>query len=45
MTANYADFHRRSIEDREGFWAEEAKLIHWHKPFSTVLDYARPPFA
>ncbi len=21
----YADFHRRSIEDRETFWAEEAQ--------------------
>jgi len=38
-------FHRRSLEDREGFWAEQAKLIHWHKPFGKVLDYARPPFA
>ncbi len=43
--ASYAEFHRRSIQDREGFWAEQAKLIHWHKPFSEVLDYSRPPFA
>jgi propionyl-CoA synthetase len=42
---SYRDFHRRSIEDREGFWAQEAKRIDWHKPFSKVLDYARPPFA
>jgi len=41
----YADFHRRSLEDREGFWAEQAKLIDWHKPFGKVLDYSRPPFA
>jgi propionyl-CoA synthetase len=41
----YREFHRRSIEDREGFWAEEAKLIDWHKPFGSVLDYSRPPFA
>jgi propionyl-CoA synthetase len=41
----YRDFHRRSIEDREAFWAEEAKLVHWHKPFGKVLDYSRPPFA
>ena len=41
----YAAFHRRSIEDREGFWAGEAKLIDWHKPFGKVLDYSRPPFA
>jgi propionyl-CoA synthetase len=41
----YKDFHRRSLEDREGFWAEEAKLIHWQRPFERVLDYSRPPFA
>jgi propionyl-CoA synthetase len=43
--ATIKEFHRRSIEDREGFWADEAKRIHWHKPFSKVLDYSRPPFA
>jgi propionyl-CoA synthetase len=42
---SYAAFHRRSLEDREGFWAEQAQLIHWHKPFGAVLDYSRPPFA
>ena len=36
--------HRRSIEDREGFWAEQAALIDWHKPFDKVLDYSNPPF-
>ncbi|HEV3009277.1 MAG TPA: AMP-binding protein, partial [Burkholderiales bacterium] len=41
----YRDFHRRSLDDREGFWAEEAKLVHWQKPFSKILDYSRPPFA
>ncbi len=41
----YREFHRRSIEDRDGFWRDEAKLIHWQKPFSQVLDYSRPPFA
>jgi propionyl-CoA synthetase len=41
----YKEFHRRSLEDREGFWAEEAKLVHWQRPFERVLDYSRPPFA
>jgi propionyl-CoA synthetase len=41
----YREFHRRSITDREGFWREESKLIHWHRPFDRVLDYSRPPFA
>jgi propionyl-CoA synthetase len=43
--ATYRDFHRRSIEQREAFWADEAKLVHWHKPWQKTLDYARPPFA
>ena len=40
-----SSFHRRSLEDRDGFWAEQAGLIHWNKPFSQVLDYSKPPFA
>jgi propionyl-CoA synthetase len=43
--ATYQEFHRRSIDDPEGFWAEQAKLVHWEKPFGTVLDFSRPPFA
>ena len=42
---NYAEFHRRSIEDRDGFWGEQAQLIDWHKPFDQVCDYTNPPFA
>ena len=41
----YADFHQRSISDREGFWAEQAKLVDWQQPFETVCDHANPPFA
>jgi propionyl-CoA synthetase len=39
------DFHRRSIEDRDAFWRDEAALIDWQTPFTHVLDYSRPPFA
>jgi propionyl-CoA synthetase len=41
----YREFHRRSIDDRDGFWRDEAKLVDWHRPFDRVLDYSRPPFA
>lgn len=41
----YREFHRRSIEQRDSFWAEQAQLIDWHKPFDRVLDFSRPPFA
>jgi propionyl-CoA synthetase len=42
---NYREFHKRSITEREAFWRDESKLIHWHKPFTKVLEYPRPPFA
>jgi propionyl-CoA synthetase len=41
----YQDFHRRSLEEREAFWRGEAELVDWHRPFHSVLDYSRPPFA
>ncbi len=41
----YAEFHRRSIEDRDGFWAEQAELIDWQTPPQQICDYSNPPFA
>ena len=41
----YREFHRRSIEQCDQFWAAEARRIDWHRPFDQVLDYSRPPFA
>ena len=41
---SYRELYRRSIEDPEGFWREEARRIDWHRPFAQVLDYSRPPF-
>src|SRR5690242_4555128 len=43
-TQTYREFHARSIRDPEGFWAEQARMIDWHKPFRKVLDYRKPPF-
>ena len=42
---SYDDFHRRSIADRDAFWRTEAELVDWQTPFTSVLDYANPPFA
>jgi propionyl-CoA synthetase len=44
-SAAWQAFHRRSIEDRDGFWREQAALIDWHQPFEQVCAYDRPPFA
>ncbi|MBP6854569.1 MAG: AMP-binding protein, partial [Rhodoferax sp.] len=41
----YADFYRQSLDERDVFWAEQAKLIDWHQPPTQICDYSRPPFA
>ena len=40
----FDDFHRRSLADRDGFWAEQAQLIDWQTPPSQICDDSRPPF-
>ena len=43
--SNYADFFRRSIDDRDAFWAEQAQLVDWKKSYDRVCNYDNPPFA
>jgi len=43
--STYKEFHQRSIEQPDAFWAEEAKLIDWHKQPQRILDFSKPPFA
>jgi len=41
-----ADLYDRAAQDRLGFWADEAReRLHWHTPFTEVLDWSNPPFA
>jgi propionyl-CoA synthetase len=40
----YADFHRRSVEEPQAFWAEQARLIDWQTPPQTICDHSNPPF-
>ncbi|MBN9187512.1 MAG: AMP-binding protein, partial [Microbacterium sp.] len=41
-----AELYERAAADREGFWADQARdLLHWHTPFTEVLDWSNPPFA
>jgi acetyl-CoA synthetase len=36
----YAAMYRRSVDDPEGFWAEQAKtFLDWSQPWSKVLDW------
>ena len=34
----YEEMYKRSIEDPEGFWEEQAKRIDWFEPFHTVKN-------
>jgi len=40
-----AALYERAAADREGFWADQARELHWHTPFTQVLDWSNPPFA
>jgi propionyl-CoA synthetase len=40
----YAEFYRRSLEQPEAFWAEQARLIDWETPPQRICDASRPPF-
>ena len=42
--SSFAAIYRRSITEREDFWAEAAEAIHWHKRWDRVLDDTNPPF-
>ena len=41
----YADFHVRSLVERDAFWAEQARRIDWQVPPQQICDTSRPPFA
>ncbi|HEX5729968.1 acetate--CoA ligase, partial [Microbacterium sp.] len=40
-----ADLYEQAAADRERFWADRARELHWHTPFTEVLDWSNPPFA
>ncbi len=40
----YAAAYQKSIENREGFWAEAAESVHWYKKWDKVLDDTNAPF-
>ena len=42
---SFAQFHARSIEDRDNFWAEQAKMVDWQAQPQQICDYSNPPFA
>ena len=40
-----ADAYQRAAEDREAWWAEQARRISWDRTWDQVLDWSNPPFA
>ncbi|MFI8633699.1 acetate--CoA ligase [Microbacterium sp. NPDC077663] len=41
----HVDLYDAAAADREAFWAEQARALHWHTPFTKNLDWSNPPFA
>lgn len=39
------DLYTNAKADRLGFWEKQANNLHWHKPFTKVLDWSEAPFA
>ncbi|WP_369027712.1 acetyl-coenzyme A synthetase N-terminal domain-containing protein, partial [Nocardia farcinica] len=37
--------YERAQADRLGFWAEQARRLYWHTPFTEVLDWSQAPVA
>jgi len=39
------EIYKAAAADRLGFWADQARALHWHKPFAQTLDWSDAPFA
>ncbi len=43
--SSYQEFHRRSLQEPDAFWSEQARKIDWQTPPQQICDYGNPPFA
>ena len=41
--AHYRDAYARSLKDPNGFWAEEAKRLHWYKTPTKIKNTSFDP--
>jgi acetyl-CoA synthetase len=40
------ELYEQAAADRLGFWADQSRrLLHWHEPFTEVLDWSEAPVA
>jgi propionyl-CoA synthetase len=44
MGMGYEEAWRRSVDEPEAFWGEQASLIDWQTPPQRILDASTPPF-
>jgi acetyl-CoA synthetase len=44
IVKDYDALYKRSVEDREGFWAEEAEKLEWYSKWDKVIDDSNKPF-
>ena len=40
-----ASLYAEAKADRLAFWANQARELYWHKPFTQTLDFSNAPFA
>ena len=45
MSERYNEIYRRSLDDPDGFWAEAAEAIDWHRRWDRVVDENAQPAA
>ena len=41
--AKYRSMYERSLKDPNGFWAEEAKRLHWYKAPTKIKNTSYAP--
>ena len=44
MSGEFKTLYQHSIDKPEAFWAEAARLVHWIKAPTQILDDSEPPF-
>ena len=45
QAGTYAAFYRRSVDEPDAFWREQAELIDWQAQPQQICDHSQPPFA
>ena len=41
---NYEDFYKWSLANRNEYWEDQAKELHWYEPWQTTFEWTEKPF-